>query len=712
MRSAFKLLMASSLLAATDMALGAPDTLPPMNDNPFFAESPLDFHMPAFDRIKDSDYAPAFDRGMAEQMREVEAIASNPDQPTFDNTIVALERSGRILARVRPVFSNLRDANTDDAMEAIEREYAPLLSAHDDAIHLDTPLFARIQNLYARRQSLGLDPESLRLLERYREEFILAGAELSDADKARLKAMNAELASLIAAFSRNVLKEMNASSVVVGDRSELSGLPDAEIARLAAAAAAEGKPGQYLIRLVNTTGQPELKLLENRALRQRIFEASLARGSRGGPYDNQAVVARTVEVRAEKAALLGFDSFAAYKVENQTARTVGAVDALLAQLTGPALARARAEAAAMQALVDRGHGNFQLAPWDWDFYSEKVRMARYDFDESQIKPYFELNRVLFDGVFFAAHQLYGITFKERDDLPVYQPDVRVFEVFDSDGSPRALLLEDFYARPNKKGGAWMFQYVGQSGLLGTLPVVANHHNIPKPTPGQPTLLTFDEVVVLFHEFGHGLHGIFSQVQYPKFSGTQVPRDFVEYPSQVNEMWAAWPEVVRNYAKHYKTGEPMPEALLDKVVATQKFNQGFVTTEYLKATLLDWALHTLGPGRTPTDLPAFEDATFKRYAVDFALVPSRYRSTYFSHIFVNNYAANYYSYIWADVMVADSIEWFTRNGGLTRANGDRFRRMVLSRGGSEEALTLFRNFGGTDPDVGPLIRKRGLDEPGN
>jgi peptidyl-dipeptidase Dcp len=703
---------AAALLVAAKMGLGAPDPDPPMNDNPFFSVSPLPFHLPPFDRIGDADYAPAFERGMADHMKEVDAIASNPEPPTFDNTIVALERSGQILARVRSIFSNLKEANTDEAMNGIERAMAPRLSAHDDAVHLDAPLFARIQVLYGRRAGLGLDPESLRLLERYHEEFIVAGAPLSDPDKARLRQMNSELASLTAAFSQDVLKEMNASSVLVGDRAELAGLPDPEIARLGAAAAADRQPGKYLIRLVNTTGQPELKLLENRALRQRIMEASLARGSRGGPYDNQAIVARIARIRAEKAALLGFDSFAALQVDNQMAHSVGAVDGLLEKLAVPSVARARREASDMQAIIDQGHGGFQLAPWDWEFYSEKVRKARYDFDESQIRPYFELNRVLFDGLFFAANRLYGITFKERHDLPVYQPDVRVFEVFDADGTPLALLLEDFYARPSKKGGAWMNQYVLQSGLLGNLAVVGNHHNIPKPAPGEPTLLTFNEVTTLFHEFGHGLHGIFSSVRYPHFAGTQVPRDFVEYPSQVNEMWAAWPEVVKNYAKHYQTGEPMPKALLDKVVSTQKFNQGFATTEYLKATLLDWAWHTQRPDQVPTDIPAFEDATFRRYSVDIAPVPPRYRSTYFSHIFVNNYAANYYSYIWADVMVADSIEWFARNGGLTRANGDRFRKTVLSRGGSVEAMTLFHDFGGTDPDVGPLLRKRGLDEPGN
>jgi peptidyl-dipeptidase Dcp len=684
----------------------------PAGDNPFFTESTLPFHLPPFDRIRDSDYAPAYERGMADNLREAEAIATSPDRPTFENTIVAMERSGRVLERVRRVFDVLSKANSDEAMLGIERDMAPRLAANSDAVRLNPALFARIEELYSSRASLGLDPESLRLLERYHDDFVRAGALLSPADKERLKAMNVELASMNAAFFQTVLKEVSADSILVTDRAELAGLADAEVSRLASAAASQGHPGQYLLSLVNTTGQPDLTYLENRALRQRIMEVSLARGSHGGPYDNQALVARMAGLRAERAALLGFESHADFVVEGQVAKTVGAVDQLLSQVAVPAVAKARREAADMQAVIDQGHGGFQLASWDWAYYSEKVRKARYNIDEAQLRPYFELNHVLEDGVFYAANRLYGITFKERHDLPVYQPDVRVFEVTDADGSALGLLLEDFYARPNKKGGAWMDSYVIESGLLGMKPVVGNHHNIPKPSPGQPTLLTFDEVTTLFHEFGHGLHGLLSHVQYPRFGGTQVPRDFVEYPSQVNEMWAAWPEVVKHYARHYRTGEPIPEELLARMLDSKKFNQGFATTEYMKATLLDWAWHTQRAGHVPTDVPAFEDATFKRYGVDFAAVPSRYRSTYFSHVFQGSYSANYYSYIWADVLVADSTEWFERNGGLTRANGDHFRQTVLSRGGSADAMSLFRAFTGGEPDVAPLLRKRGLDESGN
>jgi peptidyl-dipeptidase Dcp len=688
----------------------APDS--PAGDNPFVIQGSLPYQFPPFDKIKDDDYAPAFKQGMAEQLKEVEAIASNPEKPTFDNTIVALERSGRLLARVSAVFDNLEGCNTDDQMQQVESDMAPLRSAHNDAIYLNPALFARVQELYGERSTLGLDPESLRLLEHTHRDFLRAGALLTEDQKTRMKALNSELASLTASFGQNHLKEKNGSSIVVSDRAELAGLSDREITAAAAAAKAANLDGKFLIPLVNTTGQPLLASLENRALRERIMEASLARGSHGGPYDNQALVVRFARARAEEAALLGYDSHAAFQVAIRMAKTVGAVDNLLSQLSGPAVAQARREAADMQAVIDQEHGGFQLASWDWDYYSEKVRRARFAFDESQIKPYFELNHVLHDGVFYAAHELYGLTFKERPDLPVYQPDVRVFEVFDSDGSHLGMLIEDFYARPSKQGGAWMNEYVSQSTLLGLQAVVGNHHNIPKPPAGEPTLLTYDQVVTLFHEFGHGLHGMFSHVRYPDFAGTNVARDFVEYPSQVNEMWAAWPAVVKNFAKHYKTGEPIPAELLAKVQAAKKFNQGFITLEYIKATMLDQAWHSLKPDQVPDDVPGFEEATFKRYGADFAPVPPRYRSTYFAHPFINGYSAGYYSYLWADVLVADTIEWFKANGGLTRANGDRYRSMVLSRGDSDDASILFHNFMGSDPDVGPLLRRRGLDQPGN
>jgi peptidyl-dipeptidase Dcp len=701
-------LLAAMMLLSADVSAAQAE-----NDNPFYTESPLPYEYPPFDKIKNEHYTPAFERGMADQLQEVAVIANNPEKPTFTNTIVALERSGQLLARVNTVFSALSSAHTNDAMQEIESAMAPKLAAHNDAILLDGKLFDRVQSLYDRRDALDLDPESKRVLERYYKDFVRAGAKLSDADKTKLKALNAEVAMLETTFSQNVLKEKNAGSIVVDRRAELDGLSDNEIAAAAEAAKEDGKPGKFVIRLLNTTGQPALTSLRNRALRERIMQASLARGSQGGPYDNRGVITRLAKLRAEKAALLGYPNYAAYQLAEQTAGDVPTVNKLLADLASPAVANARREAADMQKIVDAEHGGFQIASWDWAFYSEKVRQARYAFDETQLKPYFELNHVYLDGVFFAATQLYGITFKERHDLPVYQEDVRVFEVFDTDGSPLALYLLDPYARPSKRGGAWMNEYVSQSGLFHRKAVVANHLNIPKPSAGEPTLLTFDEVTTAFHEFGHALHGMFSNVHYPRFSGTIVPRDFVEFPSQVNEMWAVWPEILANYAKHYQTGAPMPAELLAKVLDARKFNQGYQTTEYLAAALLDQSWHQLKPDAVPSaeNALSFEADALRKAGVDFAPVPPRYRSTYFSHVFAGDgYSAGYYSYIWSEVLDADTVEWFKQHGGLKRENGDRFRALLLSRGGSDEAMNLFRNFIGREPYVEPLLQRRGLDQP--
>jgi peptidyl-dipeptidase Dcp len=683
-----------------------------MTENPFEKPSSLPLGYPPFDRIKDETFLPAFAAGMSEQLKEVDAIAKQTEAPTFDNTLVALERSGQMLGRVERTFSNLVSANTNDALRAVEKEISPKLAAHTDAIRLNTALFARIDSLYSRRDQPGLDPESKRLIERYHKDFVRAGAKLSDADKAKLKVMNQEIAALQTAFAQNVQKESNASGIVVDRREDLVGLTPDEITAAADKANTAGKAGKFIVALVNTTNQPALGSLENRALRERIFTTSIERCSHGGEFDNREVIARLVRLRAERAALLDFPNHAAYVLADQTARNVEVVNKLLADLARPAVANAKREAADMQAIIDQAHGGFQLAPWDWDFYAEKVRRARYAFDESELKPYFELDHVLRDGVFFAANQLYGITFKERHDLPVYESTVRVFDVFDANGAPLAIFIGDYYARPSKRGGAWMNSYVNQSGLLGMKPVVANHLNIPKPAAGQPTLLTFDEVRTMFHEFGHALHGMFSAVRYPRFSGTQVPRDFVEFPSQVNEMWATWPEVVKNFAKHYQTGAPMPPELLEKMLATQKFNQGFTTTEYLAASLLDQAWHQLSASDVPgaDGVMAFEAAALRRAHVDFPPVPPRYRSPYFLHVFNSGYSAGYYSYIWAEVLDADSVEWFRQHGGLTRANGDHFRQTLLSRGGSDEAMTLFRNFTGREPYVEPLLKRRGLDSP--
>jgi peptidyl-dipeptidase Dcp len=699
----------SSLNAKKPVAKSSPSPSV-AGDNPLLVESTLPYHAPPFDKIKDEHFVPAIETGMREELKEVDAIAASPEKPTFDNTIVALERTGRLLDRAERTFSNLKSADTNPTRQKIDTEMAPKLSAHRDAIFLNTKLFARIQELYDNRDKLGLDPESAYLLERYYKDFVRAGAKLSEPDKEKLKKINTELATLQTKFEQNVLKEKNASSVVLDRREDLAGLSDNQIAAAAAAAKDEHKEGKFVLRLQNTTGQPALESLQNRALRERLMQASLSRNSKGGEFDTREIVIRTAQLRAERAKLLGYENHAAYQLEDQTAKDIATVNKLLSDLAPPAVANARREAADMQKIVDQEKGGFQIAPWDWDFYSEKVRKARYAFDESELKPYYELNHVLIDGIFFAAGKLYGLTFKERHDLPVYQPDVRVFEVYDRDGKPLALFFADYYARPSKRGGAWMNAYVQQSHLFGTKPVVANHLNIPKPPEGEPTLLTHDEVRTAFHEFGHALHGMFSNVKYPRFSGTSVPRDFVEYPSQVNEMWATWPEVLKNYAKHYKTGEPIPQELLDKVVAAEKFNQGFKTTEYLSATLLDQAWHQLNPADVPKDAMAFEADALHKAGVDFASVPPRYRSPYFSHAFAGGYSAGYYSYIWSEVLDADTVDWIKEHGGLKRENGDRLRATLLSRGGSADALGLFKNFVGRDPYIEPLLKRRGLDRP--
>src|SRR5437764_11596168 len=552
------------------------------SDNPLINESALPYHYPDFDKLKDENFVPAIEAGMREQLNEIDPIANSSEKPTFENTIVAMERSGRLFDRAQRTFSNLNACDTNPTRQKIEKETAPRLSAHRDAIFLNPKLFARVQELYDKRDSLGLDPESAYLLERYYKDFVRAGAKLSDADKEKLKKINSELATLQTDFEQNVLKERNASSVVVDKKEELAGLTDDQMKSVINAAKAEHKEGKFVIQLQNTTGQPRLGSLQNRPLRERIMQASLARNSKGGEFDTRNIVIRTAQLRAEKAKLLGYQNWAAYQLEDQTAHNVPTVNKLLADLAPPAVANAKREAADLQKIVHEEKGGFQIAASAWNFYSEKIRKTRYAFDESEVRAYYELNHVILDGVFFAAGKLYGLTFKERYDIPVYHPDVRVFEVYDRDGKPLALFLGDYYARPSKRGGAWMNAYVQQSDLFGTKPVVANHLNIPKPPPGEPTLLTHDEVRTAFHEFGHALHGMFSNVKYPRFSGTSVPRDFVEYPSQVNEMWATWPEVLKNYAKHYKTGEPIPQALFDKVIAAEKFNQGYKTTEYLSA----------------------------------------------------------------------------------------------------------------------------------
>ncbi len=708
LRPCFGLLLAANILNAEPSSGGSPEKTDPAN--PFLVESNLPCQYPRFDLVRESHYIPAYELGMAEDLRENTAIANNPEEPTFDNTIVAMERSGLLLDRVSRVFGGINATDTTPGLQAIEKTMAPKLSAHSDAIRLNPNLFRRIEALYQRRASLGLDPESLYLLEKYYKDFVRAGARLDETQKAKLRAINSELATLQTSFSQNVLKEVNASAVLVDTREELAGLSESAITAAAAAAKKAGNEGKYLVRLVNTTGQAPLSQLTNRVLREKIFAASIARGSHGGDYDNRTIVSSIARLRAERAILLGYENHAAFSLENQTAGSIGAVNSLLVKLAAPAVANARREGADIQAIMDSEKSGAQLQPWDWALYTEKVRTARYAFDDSALRPYFEARRVLEDGVFFAATKLYGITFKERSDLPRYHPDTRSFEVFNADGSTLAFLIIDWYARPSKKGGAWANSYMSQSGLLGTPPVVGNHLNIAKPADGEPVLMSYDEVNTAFHEFGHNLHAMFSAVRYPRFAGTSVPRDFVEFPSQVNEMWMVWPEVLANYAKHYQTGAPLPTELVAKVEAASKFNQGFATTEYLAASLLDQAWHQLKPDAVPgaDGVLDFEAAALRKAGVDYPAVLPRYRTSYFSHIFSSGYAAGYYSYIWAEVMDADAGEWMKANGGLKRENGDRLRSMILSRGGSAEVMGLYRAFRGGDPDLKPLLVRRGLD----
>ena len=681
----------------------------PEETNPFYEESPLYLNYPRFDRIQDAHYLPAFERGMEEELEEIEAIVNQPDQPSFDNTILALELTGQLLDRVARVFYAISSAHTNDEIRALEQQLAPRLAGHEDNILLNPDLFERVGIIYEQRDDLALESESMRLLEKYYTEFVRGGAALSVPEQQHMKKLNAEIASFETLYSQNILSEVNDLAVIVDTEEELTGLDQALITAAREEAAARDLDGKYVLPLLNTSSQPALASLQNRALREIIHSISLSRGSRGGDFDNTEVLSDVLRLRAERAQLLGYDNHAHFILEDRTAQTVAAVNNRLAELTTPALGNVNREAVDLQQMIYDDGQDFELASWDWDFYTEKLRLARYDFDAKELRPYFELNNVLLKGVFFAAEQLYGITFKEQISLPVYQEDVRVFEVYDTTGTTLAIFIADFYARPTKRGGAWMNSYVSQSNLLNTRPIVANHLNITKPSEGEVTLLTFDEVTTMFHEFGHALHGMFSAVEYPYFSGTSVPRDFVEYPSQVNEMWAIWPEVLANYAIHHETGQSMPQELLEKVLSTQTFNQGFETTEYLAASILDQALHQLTPEEIPVgdEIMEFERSTFEGAGIVLDSVPPRYRSTYFNHI-MGGYHAGYYSYIWSEVLDADSVDWFKENGGLTRENGDHFRQTLLSRGGADDAMTLFRKFRGRDPNITPLLERRGLN----
>ena len=700
--------MARDTVAAEPEAPKIPVATTP---NPLLQTSTLPYELPPFDKIEDGHFMPAFEAGMAEQLAEIRAIVVVKSMPTFENTILAMERSGATLGNVSRIFFNLNGADTNPARQAIASQIAPKLTAHQDAIFLNPGLYQKVDQVYRSRKSRGFDAETIRLIEQYHLGFVRAGAQLGEDDKATLRELNKQIASLQTTFQQNLLADTNDLAVVVDTKAELAGLPDDAVAAAAEAAKARDLAGKYVFTLGLPTGQPPLSQLENRALRERMHSASVIRANRANAHDNKPVLLELAKLRAQRAKLLGYATHAEYSLENQTAQTPKAVNDLLAKLAPAAVKNAKREAADMQKLIDAAGGDFKLAAWDWPYYAEAVRQDKYAFNEAQMKPYFEIDRVLKDGIFYMARRLYGLSFVERPDLPVYHSDVRVFEVFDltKDGGaqPLGLFLFDPYARPSKRGGAWMNNYVPQSTLLGKKPVVGNHLNIPKPPEGEPTLLTFSEVNTAFHEFGHAAHGLFSNVKYPFFSGTSVPRDFVEYPSQVHEMWAVWPGVLANYARHHETGEPMPQELVDKFLSTQQFNEGYKTTEYLAASLLDQAWHQLTPDQVPSDAMAFEKAALAKAGVDFAPVPPRYRSTYFAHIFAGGYSAGYYAYIWSEVLDADSVEWFKENGGLTHENGDHFRKTLLSQGGSAEAMELFRAFRGRDPVIEPLLKKRGL-----
>jgi peptidyl-dipeptidase Dcp len=674
--------------------------------NPFFIQSPLPYQAPPFDKLKDRDYQPAIEAGLAEELREMDAIAQNPATPTFENTVVAMEKTGQLLNRALNTFSAVSEANTNPILQATKTELAPKLAAHEDAIYLNEKLFRRVEAVYQKRESLHLDPESLRLLEVAYDQFVHAGANLSEADKARLKQLNEESSTLSDAFTTKLLDATKEAAYTTADQAALAGLSDAQIAAAAQTAHERGVTG-YVLALQNTTQQPVLASLNERATRAAIFQNSWLRTERGNVNDTRNTLARLAQLRAQRAALLGFANHAAWKLENQMAKTPEAALQFMDALVPLATAKAAAEAADIQALINAQNGGFALQAWDWEHYAEQVRNAKYDLDQAEVKPYFELNNVLENGVFYAAHLLYGISFKERKDIPVYHPDVRVFEVTDVDGKALGLFYGDYFKRDNKNGGAWMSNFVGQSRLMKRHAVVYNVANLPKPAPGQPALISFADVITMFHEFGHALHGMFSSVSYPRLSGTATARDFVEFPSQFNEHWATYPSVFAHYARHHVSGEPMPQELAEKIMRAKNFNEGYMLSELLAAAQLDMQWHVLPADAPLQDPDAFEKQALAKTHMDVAAVPPRYRSSYFSHIWAGGYSAGYYAYLWTQMLADDGYAWFDGHGGLTRANGDRFRHMVLSRGNSEELGKLYKEWRGAAPTVDAMMRYRGL-----
>lgn len=675
--------------------------------NPFFNVSSLPYHTPPFDQIQETDFLPALQAGMEEKRQEVLAIATNPEAATFLNTCEALEKSGQLLTRVSLVFNAMTSAHTSPYLQQVDEDIAPQLTARNDEIMLNRPLFSRIDQVYLQRNSL--DAESKRLVEVLWQRFQLAGANLPETQKQQLKALNQEAARLSTQFTNKLLAATKAGGLVVNDVQQLAGLSPSDLAVAQAAAAARGLENAWLLVLQNTTQQPALQSLEDRPTRQALFQAAMTRSEKNDDNDTRALVLRLAQVRAEQAKLLGFASFAAWQLQDQMAKTPDAAFAFMRNIVPAARARAEREAAAIQQTIDSQQGNFTLGAWDWNFYAEQVRRAQYDLDESQIKPYFELNSVLEKGVFWAATQLYGIQFTQRHDLPVYHPDVQVYEIFDTDGSGMALFYTDFFKRDSKGGGAWMSNFVNQSTLLDEKPVIYNVCNYTKPANGEPALLSWDDVITLFHEFGHTLHGLFASQRYPSLSGTETPRDFVEFPSQINEHWASEPQVFRHFARHYQTGEAMPAALHEKIIRAGKFNKGYEMTELLAAALLDLHWHSL-EGKTPVQsVDAFEQQALRSDDIDLAAVPPRYRSSYFQHIWGGGYSAGYYAYIWTQMLADDGYQWFVEHGGLTRENGDIFRQKILSRGNSSDLKALYESWRGGAPQLEPMLKNRGLAE---
>lgn len=671
--------------------------------NPFMKKSSLQYQAPEFDKIKDEDFKPAFDYGMKVQLAEIEKIANNTEAPTFENTILALENSGEILKRAQIVFYNLTGSNTNPALQKLEEGYAPIFSGLSDKIYLNEKLYSRIKAI----KTDGLGSEEKRVLELYKTNFEIAGANLSEENKEKVKKINEELATLSTQFSNKLLNARKNGAVLISDVKELDGLSADELAAAAADAKAAGYEGKYLLTLINTTQQPLLQNLKNRATREKLFKASWYRAEKGNADDTRSILERQAKLRMEKAHLSGKKSFAEWKLQDQMAKTPENAMNLLAQLAKPAVETAKRESDEIQALIDQQKGGFTVEPWDWNFYSEQVRKAKYDLDENEIKPYFELSTVLEKGVFYAAEKFYGITFKERKDLPVYHPDVVAYEVFDNDGKSMALYYLDFYTRSNKNGGAWMSNFVEQSHLLGQKPVIVNVFNYQKPAEGKPSLISYDDVSTMFHEFGHTLHGLFANQKYVSISGTNTPRDFVEFPSQINEFFALEPSVLKNYALHYQTKKPMPQALVDKIKKAASFNQGYSTTELVSAATIDMNWHSVTDESQFKPTLEFEKEVLAKYGFNLKQVPPRYHTPYFAHIWGGGYSAGYYAYMWSDVLNADAWDWITTHGGMTRENGDRFRKYILSVGNSVDLNQAYKDFTGRTPDIKPLLKNKGF-----